>query len=871
MGASCPAPAGLLQQPCMITRLSEINMSEPDQWYPTAAGAYDEMLDANGQIRPHWSYLIRGLRTLGTSELQRRGAEAAKLLRENGVTYNVYGDPAGQSRPWQLDPVPLLVSSEEWSVIESGLLERAELLNLVLADIYGPRELIRKGILPLELLYNHGGFLRACDQIALRGKHQLVIYAADLARGPDDRMWVLGDRTQAPSGAGYALENRIAMSRVMPSLFRDSHVHRLALFFQSLRSGLNAIAPATTENPRIVVLTPGPLNETYFEHAYLASYLGYPLVQGDDLTVRDGYLWLKSLNGLERVDVVLRRVDDDFCDPLELREDSRLGVPGLVEVARRGNVAIANPLGSSVLENPGLMAFLPGIAQHFLGRPLRLPTAATWWCGQPKELEYVLANLHKLVIKPTYRGPGVRPVFGHLLSQQELAGWRARIKAQPAFYVGQEQEGFSTVPSLVGGKLEPRHAVLRSFLVARADSYVVMPGGLTRSAPQKDEMPLSNQAGSISKDTWVLASEPEVPTELVMRPSAEQLAASLSGALPSRAADNLFWVGRYAERAEGTIRLLRATIKKLHGDPDRSDIDHNDSLYCLLRAVTQLTGTQPGFLAEDAEALLQNPETELLSVALDETRIGSLAYTLRSMVQTGNSVRDLWSSDTWRVIEKLEEHVVSSKNLAQPSLWQLQDLMDQMITTLAAFSGLAKENMTRGSAWLFLDIGRRLERGTSLLTLLRSTLAEKRNETVETLLIEALLDTSDNLICYRQHYRNNMEVSAILDLLLLDEKNPRSIAYQITSLQHHASKLPQRDKAGGKLSSEQRFALEASTALRLIDINELTLIDENGARQNLDQLLARLNYLLWSLSDAVTGAYFRHESAPQTLAPLRSK
>lgn len=846
--------------------IPQIHDATPEQWYPSAPGGYDEMLDDDGRIRPQWEYVIRALRTMGMPELERRGAEASKLLRENGVTYNVYGDPEGQSRPWQLDPVPLLVSSEEWAVIESGLLERAELLNLILADIYGPRELIRNGLLPLELLYNHGGFLRACDQIALRGKHQLVVYAADLARGPDDRMWVLGDRTQAPSGAGYALENRVAMTRVLPSLFRDSHVHRLALFFQSLRAGLNAIAPPTTANSRVVVLTPGPLNETFFEHAYLASYLGYPLVQGDDLTVRDGYLWLKSLNGLERVDVVLRRVDDDFCDPLELREDSRLGVPGLVEVARRGNVAIANPLGSSVLENPGLMAFLPGIAKHFLGRPLRLPSAATWWCGQPKELDYVLANLGKLVIKPTSRG---RTVFGHLLNQQELAEWRLRIRAQPALYVGQEQEGFSTVPSFVSGGLEPRHAVLRSFLVARADGYAVMPGGLTRSASHKDDMQVSNQAGSISKDTWVLASEPEKPVELVMKPTAEQVAASLSGALPSRAADNLFWVGRYAERAEGTIRLLRSAIKKLYGNPDRGANEYTESLDCLLRAVTHLTGTRPGFLAEDAQALLQAPEAELLSVALDEARIGSLANTLRCLVQTGYAVRDLWSSDTWRVMEELEEHLLAAKRLAQPNLWQVQDLMDQLITSLAAFSGLAMENMTRGNGWLFLDIGRRLERGASLLTLLRATLAGQRPQAVETLLIEALLDTSDNLICYRQHYRNNMELAAFLELLLLDENNPRSLAYQTARLQEHVGKLP-REKSGGRLSLEQRLALEASSALRLAGLDELTAVAEDGARQNLDQLLARLNYLLGSLSEAVTAAYFRHESAPQPLAPLRT-
>ena len=853
----------------MTTLLPETRQHEPDHRYPTLPGTYDEMLDDNGQIRPHWTYLIRALRTLGTTEFERRGAEAAKLLRENGVTYNVYGDPAGQNRPWQLDPVPLLVSSEEWSDIEAGLQERAELLNLILTDIYGPRELIKKGLLPLELIYSHPGFLRACDQIALRGKHQLIVYAADLARSADHQMWVLGDRTQAPSGAGYALENRVAMTRVLPSLFRDSHVHRLALFFQSLRLGLNSIAPPAANTPRIVVLTPGPFNETFFEHAYLASYLGYPLVQGDDLTVRDGHLWLKSLNGLERVDVILRRVDDDFCDPLELREDSRLGVPGLVEVVRNGNVAIANPLGSGVLENPGLLAFLPGIAEHFLGRQLRLSSAPTWWCGQPKELEYVLANLHKLVIKPTYRNSGARPVFGHLLSQQALAEWRARIRAQPTFYVGQEREGFSTMPVLVPGGLEPRHAILRSFLVARGDGYVVMPGGLTRSAPHQDDILVSNQTGSISKDTWVLASEPEQAVDLVMKPSPAQIAVSQSGALPSRAADNLFWVGRYAERAEGTARLLRSTIKKLYGNPDLSAREHTESLHCLLRAVTQITRTQPGFQAEDAQALLREPDAELLSVALDVTRIGSLANTLRCLVQTSYAVRDLWSSDTWRVMEELEQHLFSTRQLAETTLWQALDVLDKLVTSLSAFSGLVMENMTRGNGWLFLDMGRRLERSVLQTALLRATLVQHHPEEVENLLIEALLETSDNLICYRHHYRNNMELAAFLELLLLDESNPRSLAYQTARLHEHVSKLP-REQQGGLLNAEQRLVLEASSTLRLAIIAELTTIAENGTRQNLDQLLTRLNYLTSALSDAVTATYFRHESAPQPLAPLRT-
>ncbi|MCE9633046.1 MAG: circularly permuted type 2 ATP-grasp protein [Methylophilales bacterium] len=834
------------------------------QSYPSNVNSYDEMLDGNGQVRPHWAYLMHALNELGTEEVTLRHKESLKLLRENGVTYNVYGDPNGTNRPWKLDPVPLPISGDEWVGIEAGLLQRAELLNLILTDLYGPRELIRKGLLPMELVYNHGGFLRACDQIRLNGRHQLVLYAADLARGPDQKMWVLGDRTQAPSGSGYALENRLAMSRVLPTLLRNAQVHRLEPFFQSLRAGLNAIAPDQTDVPRVAVLTPGPFNETFFEHAYLASHLGYPLVQGDDLTVRDGHVWLKSLTGLQRVDVILRRVDDNYCDPLELREDSRLGVPGLLEVARRGNVAIANPLGSSILENPGIQPFLPGIAQHFLGQSLKLPSIATWWCGQPRELEYVISNIHQLVIKPIYRKPGVRSVFGHLLSKQELSEWRARIRANPAFFVGQEHESFSTVPSLVGNGYEPRQTLLRCFLVARAEGYTVMPGGLTRSAPEKGDIPISNQMGGISKDTWVIASEPQhVPTSNKPEHVGDSNP-NHNNALPSRAADNIFWVGRYAERAEGSIRLLRATIKKLYINPDRDNPIYEDSLHSLLRGVTNLTGTWPGFFSEDPEVMLQSPDKELLSVVLNEQRSGSIANSLRCLVQSGFAVRDLWSSDTWRVMDEMEDHLNRSQPHDEGTLWHMQDHLDHLITTLCAFSGLVMENMTRGNGWLFLDIGRRLERSLLLISTLRTAFSVRQNDAVETQLIESLLDTSDNTICYRQHYRNYFELPSFLELLLLDTNNPRSLAYQIASLQEHVAKLP-HTRHGLRLSGEERLMLEASSILSLANLDDFLVVSKDNIRENLDQQLSRLYYLLSTLSETITADYFRHGSSPQPL------
>ncbi|HEY8085030.1 MAG TPA: circularly permuted type 2 ATP-grasp protein [Methylophilaceae bacterium] len=836
----------------------------PELAYGLNEDTYDEMLDSRGQVRPHWVALMHALEELGSTELESRQQEAHKLLRENGVTYNIYGDPDGINRPWQLDPLPLLISGEEWRDIETGLLQRAELLNLILADLYGPRELIKKNLLPLELIYNHDGFLRACDQVKLPTSRQLVFYAADLARGPDQKMWVIGDRTQAPSGAGYALENRMAVSRVLPQLFRDSQAFRLERFFQSIQAGLNTIAAPRIEAPRVVVLTPGPFNETFFEHSYLASFLGYSLVQGNDLTVRDGHVWLKSLTGLQRVDVILRRVDDNYCDPLELLEDSCLGVPGLLEVARRGNVSIANPLGSGVLENPGIQPFLPAISRHFLGQNLKLPTAATWWCGQPKEMDFVLANLDELVIKSIYRGPGERSVFGSQLSKSELAQWRERIRANPKLYIGQEHVSFSTAPSVTSQGLDPRKILLRCFAVARHNGYEIMPGGLTRSAPEKGDMPITGQSGSISKDTWIIASEPQYATANVGQTQAISSRNHHSDALPSRAADNIFWVGRYAERAEGSVRLLRATVKKLYINPEPDNANYQACIHNLLRSITSLTGTWPGFFMEEADTLLSQPETELLSVTLDEDRVGSLAHSLRRLVKAGYAARDLWSSDTWRVMDELENGLIQSQHADETALWQMQGNMDMLITTLSALSGLVMESMTRNDGWLFLDIGRRLERGLQLISIMRTAFSVKHEANVETQLIESLLNASDNLICYRQQYRSYFELSSFLELLLLDENNPRSLIYQIMRLQEHVAKIPSENSERG-LSTAQRLTLEAGTMIKLVNLNKLLEVSEDGMREHLDQQLSRLYYLLSSLSDAISTEHFRHGSVPQPL------
>lgn len=872
----------------------------------------DELVASNGQVHAHWQAFIAALETLGLEEMEARHQQLRGMLRENGVTYVVHGEEQGH-RPWELDPIPLIFSAAEWEKISAGLTQRAELLNLVLTDVYGERRLIKEGVLPPEVVYAHAGFLRECDGIAIGGAaggtgrtagttsgKALLLYAADLARGSDGQMWVLSDRAQAPSGAGYALENRTALARVMPNLFGDIGVHRLSFFFRAMQNELAEIAPHGKANPHVVMLTPGPLNETYFEHAYLASYLGYTLVQGDDLTVWDGRVWLKSLDGLQPVDIIFRRVDDVFCDALELRQDSQLGVAGLMEAIRLGNVAVVNAPGTSVLENPGLMPFLPNIAKWFgitADCSLLLPSVATWWCGQRAERAYVLENLEHLVIKTIHRKPmNAYPLFGAALSAAELATLRSQIHAEPHLYVGQEQVHFSTTPSLIDGKLEPRHATLRSFLFAQREGYVVMPGGLTRSAAKKGALIVSSRAGGVSKDTWILADEPRQHVSLWrqpkngLRPLAYDNVGSSRG-LSSRAAENLFWVGRYAERAEGQARLLRIILETLQSSPlaeDARDLAELTYLRSLFRSITGFYETAVS--TEKHNAALSD---ELFSLTLDTQNSSSLVSTLQSMVTAAYAVRDRWSTDTWRVMNNIENLCTAlEKNLTEGrieesesgeegeasraggevldahTLQEIQTELDRLMIFLAALTGLNAESMTQTIGWLSLDMGRRIERALLLIRLCRSSLVGAYDDWLENRLLESMLAAAESLITYRGRYRAELHFPTVLELLLLDESNPRALVYQLKRLQEQIRSLP-REKLGYRLSKEEQLILEALTQLQLS--NTMQLAERSGQmRQGLEKLLARLAQLLHELSEALTLNYFSHVQGPQQFVAVNS-
>lgn len=841
-------------------------LSEPVTALPLAPGAdfrpgagepsgYYEAAEPDGRPRPHWAAFDDALRELGPDELATRWREAKQLIRENGVTYNVYGDPHGIARPWQLDPIPLLIPTHEATALGRGLIQRAKLLEAILADLYGPQRLLKDGLLPPQLVFPNPGFLRPAHGIKVPGGRYLHLYAANLGRGSDGCWRVIGDRTQAPSGAGYALENRIVMTRTLPEAFRDCRVHRLALFFQTFRDTLRALAPRNRDNPRVVLLTPGPYNETYFEHAYLARYLGYTLVEGGDLTVRDNRVYLKVLGGLQPVDVIFRRLDDDFCDPLELRPDSFLGVPGLAHAARSGNVVVANALGTGLLETPALPAFLSRLCRALLGEELKLESVATWWCGEPDSLRYVLDHLPRLVIKPAFPATRMEPVFPGELTSPQRAAFVEKLRAKPGEFVAQERLDLSSAPVLDGDKLVRRKLVVRSYLAADVNGgFMCMPGGLTRVSASPDTTVVSMQRGGGSKDTWVLADAAVSDFSLLPGSGQRVVLTRSGGNLPSRAADNLYWLGRYAERAEGFTRLLRGIVVRL---TERSGLVDSPELPFLLRAL--LAQADPKFPRSDLEA---DPLDRVYPAVFDRADPNSLASVVASVRSVASVVRDLISLDMWRVVNSLSELTRPLNPEDAPTPAAVLDILNRTVMTLAAFGGLATESMTRGEGWRFLDLGRKLERSLNTIGLIRATLVTVSPQ--EGPVLDAVLEVADSGMTYRRRYMSSLRAEAVLDLLVDDETNPRSLASQLAALVEDVDHLPRAPGSAGR-APEQRFALAALGSVRMAEPERLAAVEE-GTRPALKVLLDHVAGWLPILSDALTQQYLSHLQTSRHLA-----
>ncbi|MBC3385752.1 circularly permuted type 2 ATP-grasp protein [Pseudomonas sp. SWRI179] len=810
--------------------------------YPLTTGTYHELLDDSGAVRAHWRRLFDQLQRSTPAQLLQRQALLARQIQENGVTYNVYADPKGADRPWELDLLPHVIDPQEWKHLQAGIAQRARLLNAVLADLYGPQRLISEGLLPAELVFGHNNFLWPCQGIAPPDGSFLHLYAVDLARTPDGRWWVTADRTQAPSGAGYALENRTIVSRAFPDLYRDLKVRHLSGFFRTLQETLARQAPSDGEAPLVVLLTPGRFNESYFEHLYLARQLGYPLVEGGDLTVRDATVYLKTLSGLRRVHAIMRRLDDDFCDPLELRTDSALGVPGLLEAVRQGRVLVANALGSGVLESPGLLGFLPKINQYLFGEELLLPSIATWWCGEPPVLAQALEKLPHLLIKPAFPSQSFSPVFGRDLSEAQRAQLAARMQARPYAYVAQELAQLSQAPvwQAEDGQIQPRAIGMRMYAVSGKDDYRVLPGGLTRVAAEADAEVVSMQRGGASKDTWVLSEQ---------APGGEQWKAQRTVGvhdlvrrdpyLPSRVVENLFWFGRYCERCDGSARLLRIMLARYVDGDDPQALESAVAL-----------GESLMLLPEEGEL----PE-RLLAALLGDDWSFSLRSNLQRLQWAASQVRGKLSRENWQALVELQREAMELET-EEADFGELLDFLNRLVMSLAALSGFALDDMTRDEGWRFLMIGRRLER----LQFLSSSLAAflRSDAVFDQAGLEWLLELGNSSITYRSRYLAVAQLIPVLDLLLLDEQNPHAVLFQLKLVTRTLKRLNDDFAAPRETALPELVARLSRFDLRCL---ENPLFGEASLRAALDglaDLLQEVADVSGQVSDRLALRHFAH-------------
>lgn len=834
--------------------------------YAPASQAFDELVSPDGTLRPHWQHLVHQLGKLSAEDRVSAHETAARNLTEDGVTYVSQDSTDGSHAPWQLDLLPLVIPQSEWEGLEKGLIQRANLLNTLMKDIYGDQKLLLEGHIPPALVFGNPEFLRPCHGMSVPGDTYLHLLAFDLARSPDGTWWVLNDRTQAPTGLGFALENRLITSRSLPDIFGSHHVRRLASFFQAFSD--NLLSLTGKDEPVIGLLSSGPGMETYFEHAYLARYLGYSVVEGADLTVRDGRVYMKTVEGLKAVDLLLRRVDSDDCDPLELRTDSFVGVPSLVKAARAGNVIIGNALGSGVLENDGLNSFLPALCQHVLGEAPLLPDIATWWCGQAAERDYVLERLDSLIVRKAFLptsilDPGRDAYFGPDLSAQEKEKLADKILKYGHNYVGQEIVSLSTAPAWTDPHtIKSSPLTMRVFVARTKDGYTVMPGGLSRVSDTDNRHATVMRRGDYSKDTWVVSDEPVDTFSLLAERKAAATIRRGGKDLPSRTADNLFWLGRYSERAEGAVRLYRSLLNRLSGEFGSAEDPE------ALAQLVKLLVSQKHMSEERAEEVVSGGvaevEQELWKILFDADCPDGLALILSNVRRTAELVRERLSLDTWHILGQLCTAADEPTLRHGQELADALKLLDKMVQYLSAFNGMVMENMTRGGGWRFLDMGRRLERARRGIGLMIDLAVTGKSANTDWL--EILLELADSTMTYRTRYKDVPEPARVLDLLLADDSNPRSAVYQFATLEDHISDLPNYSEASG-LSPAQKTALSLHTDLLLLDADAISQKSPRGRRVELESLLKRLDAGIKSLSDEIGSAYFIHAEATRVSGP----
>jgi len=771
----------------------------------------DELLDPAGRVRPVWRPFLDHLSSLTPEEISDRFARGNQYLNDAGVYFRQYGQDGANEREWPLSHIPVIIGEDDWQAISDGLVQRAELLEQLVADLYGANNLVSEGYLPACLIAKSPEWQRPLVGITPKSGHFLHFLAFEIGRGPDGTWWVLSDRAQAPSGAGFALENRVATGRVFNEYFAKAHVHRLASFFRHFRDHLVDLRGES--DSRVSILTPGPLNDTYFEHAYIARYLGFMLLEGEDLTVENGRLMVRTVAGLRPVSVLWRRLDSAWSDPLELNETSQIGTAGLVQAVRHGSVTMINALGTGILETRALLAFLPRISERLLGEPLKLPNVATWWCGEATTRTYVKEHADNMMFSSALStalpfASAQTDFIGRDFGRHHEGTLETWIDGQNDNLVGQEAVTLSTTPAYHEGQLLPRPMSLRVFLARTANGWEVMAGGFARIGRTEDASAIAMQAGGSAADVWIVGSQKPVRDTLLHQIESPYFK-SQAGTLPSRAADNLFWLGRYVERAEGAVRLLRAYHARLLETADR----------------------EAPLVALTAEFL------EDTGVAPDEPIPESLYTMLQSAVASAGKVRDRFSVDGWLALNDLAQ-TANGARLALRENSDVPQAMGLLLRKITGFSGLVHENMYRFTGWRFLSIGRALERAHRMADLLSVFTSPEAPEGS----LELLLEVGDSAMSMSRRYAVSLSKATVLDLLAMDTKNPRAVLYQLNDMREHIDVLPGAAEFG-HLSDLGRSILKVHTDLAIATPETLT-------PEALAKLRDRIAYLSVELTDA---------------------